>query len=185
MGGTTKPPKRETAPALRVWTKRSTLDAPVSADCFASIIYLVLLLRSPKHYVCRQSKCGCAHTVPGYGKLAIGPLSLALYIYDFLFPSTQRGKGPSMQEHQRVSDMVLEVLTRQASTLSKHTEEPSEEALEAVLETEAGRQLRELSEGPYRHESAQQWQAELPRKRAKERRQTRQEERRRAHQEER
>ena len=90
-----------------------------------------------------------------------------------------------MQEHQRVSDMALEVLIRQASTLSKHTEEPSEEALEAVLETEAGRQLRELSEGPYRHESPQQWQAELPRKRAKERRQTRQEERRRAHQEER
>ena len=90
-----------------------------------------------------------------------------------------------MQEHQRVYDMALEVLIRQAITLSKHTEEPSEEALEAVLETEAGRQLRELSEGPYRHESAQQWQAELPRKRAKERRQTRQEERRQAHQEER
>jgi hypothetical protein len=73
--------------------------------------------------------------------------------------------------------MALEVLTRQASTLSKHTEEPSEDALEDVLHTEAGRQLRELSEGPYRDQSAQQWQEELSHKRAKERRQALQQER--------
>jgi hypothetical protein len=90
-----------------------------------------------------------------------------------------------MQENQTVSDMALEVLTRQASTLSKHTEEPSEEALKDVLHTEAGRQLRKLSEGPYRDQSAQQWQEELPRKRAKERKQTRHEERRQALQQER
>ena len=83
-----------------------------------------------------------------------------------------------MQEDQTVSDMALEVLTRQASTHSKHTEEPPEDALKDVLHTEAGRQLRALSEGVYRDQSAQQWQEDLPRKRAKERKQTRQQERR-------
>jgi hypothetical protein len=76
-----------------------------------------------------------------------------------------------MQEKQTVSDMALEVLTRQASTRSKQTGEPFEEALEVVLETEAGRQLGELSEGPHRDQSAQHWQQDLPRKRANERRQ--------------
>jgi hypothetical protein len=74
-----------------------------------------------------------------------------------------------MQENQRVSDMALEVLARQASTRSKRTGEPFEEGLEAVLATEAGRQLRELSEGPHRYESAHQWQEDLPRKRTEER----------------
>jgi hypothetical protein len=89
-----------------------------------------------------------------------------------------------MQENQRVSDMALDVLARQASTRSRRTEEPFEEALGAVLETEAGRLLGELSEGPHRYESAHQWQDDLPQKRAEERRQTRREERRQAHQEE-
>jgi hypothetical protein len=89
-----------------------------------------------------------------------------------------------MQEKQRVSDMALEVLARQASTRSNRIGEPFEEALEAVLETEAGRRLRELSEGPHRYESAHQWQQDLPQKRAKERRQTRREERRQAQQQE-
>ena len=88
-----------------------------------------------------------------------------------------------MQENQRVSDMALEVLARQASTRTNQIGEPFEEALEAVLETEAGRRLRKLSEGPHRYESAHQWQQELPQKRAKERRQTRREERRKSQQE--
>ena len=90
-----------------------------------------------------------------------------------------------MHKNQRVSDMALEVLTRQAITRSKRTGEPFEEALEDVLRTEAGKQLGKLSEGPHRDQSAQQWQQDLPRKRAKERRQTRQEERRQARQQER
>jgi hypothetical protein len=89
-----------------------------------------------------------------------------------------------MQENQRVSDMTLEVLARQASTRSNRMGEPFEEALEAVLQTDAGRRLRELSEGPHRYESAHQWQDDLPQKRAKERRQTRREEQRQAQQEE-
>jgi hypothetical protein len=89
-----------------------------------------------------------------------------------------------MQKNQRVSDMALEVLARQASTRSNQMAEPFEEALEAVMQTEAGRRLRELSEGPHRYESAHQWQEELPRKRIKERKQTRREGRRQAQQEE-
>jgi hypothetical protein len=80
-----------------------------------------------------------------------------------------------MQENQRVSDMALEVLARQASTRTNQIGEPFEVALEAVLETDAGRRLRKLSEGPHRYESAHQWQQELPQKRAKERRKSQQE----------
>src|SRR5215203_2847428 len=67
-----------------------------------------------------------------------------------------------MQENQRVSEMVVEVLARQA-----------------------GRQLGELREGAQREESAQQWQEDLPRKRAEERRRARREERSRVQQEQR
>src|SRR5215207_6247577 len=74
--------------------------------------------------------------------------------------------------------MALEVVTRQATTRSNRTGEPFEEALEHVQRTEVGRQLRKLTEGSHRDQSALQWQQDLPSKRAKERRQTRQEERR-------
>jgi hypothetical protein len=90
-----------------------------------------------------------------------------------------------MQETCQVSDMVSEVLARQASARSKHTGEPLEVALRAVLQTEAGRQLGELREGPHREDSAQQWQEDLARKRAEERSQARREERRRVQEEER
>lgn len=110
----------------------------------------------------------------------------SLYLYEFLFPSIGgKGKGSAMQKNQRVSEMALEVLTRQASTRSKRTGEPFEEVLEAVLQTEAGRGLGKLSEGPHRDKSAQQWQEDLARKRAEERSQAQREERRRAQQEER
>ena len=90
-----------------------------------------------------------------------------------------------MQDNQRVSDMAVEVLARQASGHAKRTGEPLEDALKAVLDTEAGRQLGELRDGPLRDESAQQWQEDLPRKRAEERRRARREERRQAQQEQR
>ena len=89
-----------------------------------------------------------------------------------------------MQETYLVSDMVAEVLTRQAHHRTKYTGEPLAVALQAVLQTEAGRQLRELGEGAHREESAQQWQEDLPRKRAEERSQARRE-RKRAQEEER
>ena len=74
-----------------------------------------------------------------------------------------------MREDQRVSEMAIEVLARQASARAERTGETFGGALEAVLETEAGRQLGDLRDGPQRYESAHQWQEDLPRKRAKRR----------------
>ena len=83
-----------------------------------------------------------------------------------------------MQEKQRVADMAVEALARQAGARAAWTREPLEGALKAVLETEAGQQLTGLRDGPHRDEEAKRWQDELAPKRAKKRRQARQEERR-------
>ena len=88
-----------------------------------------------------------------------------------------------MQKNQRVADMAGEVLTRQAEIRAHHTGEAFEDAFESVLKTEAGRQLEELRNGPHRDEKADEWQYDLPRHRAQERRRARQEERSRARQE--
>jgi hypothetical protein len=76
--------------------------------------------------------------------------------------------------------MADEVLARQAVARAKRTGEPFDEALKAVLETEAGWQLKELREGPHRDERAQDWQEDLVRERARERKQKRTEERKQA-----
>jgi hypothetical protein len=86
---------------------------------------------------------------------------------------------------QSVAVMVDKVLARQAKIRAVWSGESFEEALESVLGTKAGRQLRELGSGPHRHESAAQWQDDLAQKRFEERRRARQEERRRAWQQER
>ncbi len=62
-----------------------------------------------------------------------------------------------MQEKQRVDDMAVEVLARQAGARAEWTGEPLQEALKAVLETEAGQQLEGLRDGPYRDEEAKRW----------------------------
>jgi hypothetical protein len=87
-----------------------------------------------------------------------------------------------MQKNQRVADIAIEVLARQAEAHAKQTGEPLEEALKAVLKTEAGGQLRALRDGPHRDKWAQAWQEELVRERARERKQKRVEERKRAEQ---
>ena len=74
-----------------------------------------------------------------------------------------------MHENQRVTDLAIDVLARQAGARAKQTGEPFEEALEAVLETEAGRQLRELANSAYSEERAADWQVSLPWQRAEER----------------
>ena len=83
------------------------------------------------------------------------------------------------EEDQRVSERAVEVLSRQASGHAKRhlkrTGEPLEDALKAVLETEAGRQLGGLRHGPLRDELATLWQEDLARKRAEERRQAQKE----------
>jgi len=81
-----------------------------------------------------------------------------------------------MQNNQRVDEMAVEVLARQAGARAKRTGEPFEEALKVVKETEAGRQLRELRDGPHRGERARRWQPNLARERANERDRARQEE---------
>ena len=75
-----------------------------------------------------------------------------------------------MKKKQRVADMADEVLARQARTRAERTGESFEEALKAVRNTEAGQQLGELGEEPHRHKSADQWQEDMSRERAEERR---------------
>jgi hypothetical protein len=78
-----------------------------------------------------------------------------------------------MQENQSVSEMATEILARQAAARAKHTGESLVEALEAVLQTEAGGRLGRLRDGEHRDERADQWQPSLPRERTEERRQAR------------
>ena len=74
-----------------------------------------------------------------------------------------------MRKKQRVAEMADEVLARQAKIRADRTGEPFEDALEAVMDTEAGRQLEELRNGPRHDEKAQKWQESLTRERAEER----------------
>ena len=75
-----------------------------------------------------------------------------------------------MQENQSVTEMATEVLARQAGARAKRTGESLEEALKGVLQTQDGRLLGELREEGHRNERAEQWQSNLPRERAEERR---------------
>ncbi len=84
-----------------------------------------------------------------------------------------------MQKNQRVVEMAVDVLARQAGDRAKQTGEPFEEALKDVLQTEAGRQLGELRDGPHRDVRAERWQEDLMQERARERKRVRAEERKR------
>jgi hypothetical protein len=66
-----------------------------------------------------------------------------------------------MRAEQTVSEMAQVVLSRQASSHAQRTGETLDEALQAVVETPAGRQLEELRSGPHQHEEARYWQANL------------------------
>ena len=74
-----------------------------------------------------------------------------------------------MSEDRSVEEMASEVLMRQAKARADRTGEPIEEALEAVLNTEAGAQLRELRDVPHDEESVEEWQVGMARERAEER----------------
>jgi hypothetical protein len=84
-----------------------------------------------------------------------------------------------MHKNQRVAEMAVDVLARQARDHANRTGEPFEEALKAVLETEAGRQVGELRDGPHANEKADQWQKDLVQQRTRERKREQAEERRR------
>lgn len=108
---------------------------------------------------------------------------LALPPGEHLSPERGSSQGKAMHEEQRVAEMATAVLARQAEARAERTGEPLEKALEAVLKTEAGRQLGELRDGADRDEGAKQWQEDLSQKRAKERKRARREENDRAQQE--
>ena len=108
---------------------------------------------------------------------------LALPPGGHLSPEQRSSQDQAMYEEQRVAEMATAVLARQAQDRAERTGEPLEEALEAVLKTEAGRQLGELRDGADRDEGAKQWQEDLSQKRAKERKRARREEQDRAQQE--
>jgi len=74
-----------------------------------------------------------------------------------------------MRKKQKVAEMADEVLARQAKTRADRTGQPLEDALEAVMGTEAGRQLKELRNGPHHDERAQEWQESLTREREEDR----------------
>ena len=74
-----------------------------------------------------------------------------------------------MQQDQSVSQMAQEALMRQARALAQRSGNSLEDARQAVVDTEAGRQLRDLAQGKHRHEKAQQWQASVFWERAEQR----------------
>ena len=74
-----------------------------------------------------------------------------------------------MSEDRSVEEMANEVLMRQAKARADWSGESIEEAMEAVLNTEAGAQLRELRDVPHDEESVKEWQVGMARERAEER----------------
>jgi hypothetical protein len=78
-------------------------------------------------------------------------------------------KGKLMPTKQIVADMADEILARQAAARARWSGESFEDALSAVLCTEAGRQLQELRDGVHGSERADEWQENLVRSRAEER----------------
>ena len=74
-----------------------------------------------------------------------------------------------MREDQSVAEMANEVLMRQAKRRADRRGVPIEEAMEAVLDTEAGKQLRKLRDGPRGEEGVEETQVGAARERAQER----------------
>ncbi len=74
-----------------------------------------------------------------------------------------------MRADQTVSEMVAEVLGRQAKARAERTGEPIGQAMQAVLGSEAGKQLEELEDGPHADEGVEEWQVAMARERAEER----------------
>jgi hypothetical protein len=74
-----------------------------------------------------------------------------------------------LQAEQTVAEMANEVLLRQAKARAARNGEPIEAAMAAVVGTEAGKQLRELRDGPHADEGVEEWQVGIARERARER----------------
>jgi hypothetical protein len=80
-----------------------------------------------------------------------------------------REEENTVHDDRSVEEMAGEVLMRQAKARADRTGESIEEALEAVVNTEAGTQLRELRDAPHGEESVEEWQVGMARERAEER----------------
>jgi hypothetical protein len=74
-----------------------------------------------------------------------------------------------VQQDQSVSELAEEVIMSQAKALAQRSGQSLEDARQAVSDTEAGRQLRDLANGEHRHERAQDWQVSVFWDRAEER----------------
>jgi hypothetical protein len=74
-----------------------------------------------------------------------------------------------MQLDQTVSQMAEEVLLRQVKALAHRSGHSLEDARQAVSDTEAGRQLRDLANSEHRNEKAKEWQGSVFWDRAEER----------------
>ena len=74
-----------------------------------------------------------------------------------------------MQKDQTVAEMAQEALMRQVMAIAHSSGHSLEDARQEVVDTQAGRQLRDLAQGDHRHEKAKQWQASLFWERAEER----------------
>src|SRR5215203_843001 len=74
-----------------------------------------------------------------------------------------------VQQHQSVSEMAEEVIVSQAKSLAQRSGQSLEDARQAVSDTEAGRQLRDLANGEHRQEKAKEWQGSVFWDRAEER----------------
>jgi hypothetical protein len=73
-----------------------------------------------------------------------------------------------VSKDRSVEEMANEVLMRQAKVRAERCGESIEEALEAVLNTEAGTQLRELRDARD-EETVEEWRVGMARERAEER----------------
>jgi hypothetical protein len=74
-----------------------------------------------------------------------------------------------VRDEQTVTEMANEVLLRQAKAHADRSGEPIEEAIKDVLASEAGKQLRELRDGPLGEEGVEEWQVGMARERAQQR----------------
>src|SRR5215212_11488706 len=72
-----------------------------------------------------------------------------------------QGRRESVQQDQSVQEMAEEVLMSQAMALAQRSGQSLEDARQAVSDTEAGRQLRDLAQGEHRHEKAKEWQGSV------------------------
>jgi hypothetical protein len=75
----------------------------------------------------------------------------------------------TVSEDRSVEEMANEVLMRQAKARADRTGESIEEAMETVLNTEAGTQLKELRDAPHGEENVEEWQVGMAQERAEER----------------